>query len=80
VPLMQDGDEQPWHGNFAMWMPYQKGQAAKTEALEARLDRPTFVTGMTIKGEPLTGQTIPVPGAAPIEGEHPGDTKPDATT
>jgi hypothetical protein len=31
--LAQDGEAKPQH-NFACWMPYQKGQAAKTEALE----------------------------------------------
>lgn len=36
VPLRQDGDERP-SGMFCEWMPYQKGQAAKTEALEAKL-------------------------------------------
>lgn len=44
VHLQQDGEPQPeWtkpnesghHGTYAEWMPYQKGQAAKTEALEA---------------------------------------------
>lgn len=34
VPLVQDDEPEP-EGNFAAWMPYQKGQAAKTEALEA---------------------------------------------
>jgi hypothetical protein len=34
VPLLQDGDERPEHGNYCEWMPYQKGQAAKTEAAE----------------------------------------------
>lgn len=36
VLLHQDGDERPEAG-FAEWMPYQKGQAAKAEALEAKL-------------------------------------------
>jgi hypothetical protein len=31
--LVQDGEAKPEH-NFACWMPYQKGQAAKTEALQ----------------------------------------------
>ncbi len=35
VLLVQDGNERPGGGNFCEWMPYQKGQAAKTEALEA---------------------------------------------
>lgn len=34
VPLQQDGDPMPI-GCRCEWMPYQKGQAAKTEALEA---------------------------------------------
>lgn len=33
--LLQDGDTAPTTGTYAEWMPYQKGQAAKTEALEA---------------------------------------------
>lgn len=37
VPLLQDGDPRPHGGGFAEWMPYQKGQAAKTEAVEAQL-------------------------------------------
>lgn len=33
LTLVQDDEPKPM-GNFACWMPYQKGQAAKTEALE----------------------------------------------
>lgn len=33
LTLIQDEEPKP-EGNFACWMPYQKGQAAKTEALE----------------------------------------------
>jgi hypothetical protein len=36
VPLLQD-DDPATLGPYAEWMPYQKGQAAKTEALEAKL-------------------------------------------
>lgn len=36
VTLIQDDDPRPDYGH-AEWMPYQKGQAAKTEALEAKL-------------------------------------------
>lgn len=36
VPLIQDGDERP-KGHYCEWMPYQKGQAAKTESLESVL-------------------------------------------
>lgn len=35
VLLVQDG--QPPSGDYCTWMPYQKGQAAKTEALETQL-------------------------------------------
>lgn len=36
VCLLQDGDQVPANSGwpYAEWMPYQKGQAAKTEALE----------------------------------------------
>jgi hypothetical protein len=37
VPLLQDGDAKPNDGGFAEWMPYQKGQAAKTEQLEQKI-------------------------------------------
>ena len=36
VLLVQEGAPRPTH-NFCEWMPYQKGQAAKTEALQAKL-------------------------------------------
>lgn len=36
VLLVQEGNARPDVG-FCEWMPYQKGQAAKTEALEAKL-------------------------------------------
>ena len=34
VPLVQDSDSRPGNGFYCEWMPYQKGQAAKTEAAE----------------------------------------------
>ena len=40
VTLVQEGDARP-AGMFCEWMPYQKGQAAKTEAVEARLSQVT---------------------------------------
>lgn len=36
VPLVQEGEPVP-EGFRAEWMPYQKGQAAKTEALEKQI-------------------------------------------
>lgn len=35
LTLVQDDEAKP-EGSFATWMPYQKGQAAKTEAAEAK--------------------------------------------
>lgn len=40
VQLVQDGDPCNTLGGYAEWMPYQKGQAAKTEALEQKLATP----------------------------------------
>lgn len=37
VNLIQDDEDGPATGNFAEWMPYQKGQAAKTEDLTPRV-------------------------------------------
>ena len=37
VTLLQDEDPKPEGGRFCSWMPYQLGQAAKTEALEKKL-------------------------------------------
>lgn len=37
VTLLQDDDAKPENGYYAEWMPFQKGQAAKTEAIEAQV-------------------------------------------
>lgn len=37
VTLVQDDAGRGANGRYAEWMPFQKGQAAKTEALEAKL-------------------------------------------
>ena len=37
VTLLQDDDAPNPLGRFCEWMPYQKGQAAKAEALEQKL-------------------------------------------
>lgn len=39
VPLVQDDVPVPSHGGWCEWMPYQKGQAAKTESFEDKLAR-----------------------------------------
>jgi hypothetical protein len=43
VTLLQDDDEVPEYGH-AQWMPYQKGQAAKAEALQSQLDQASAST------------------------------------
>lgn len=40
VPLLQDDDTAPTSIGYCQWMEYQKGQAAKAEALEAKLGKP----------------------------------------
>lgn len=37
VPLVQEGEAHQEAVSYAEWMPYQKGQAAKTEKLEAQI-------------------------------------------
>lgn len=49
VPLHQAGDEYP-NQPYCEWMPYQKGQAAKTEAVESDLQA---ARRMASAGEPL---------------------------
>jgi hypothetical protein len=42
VPIVQDGGPNlPTDGHYCEWMPFQKGQAAKTEALESARSVPT---------------------------------------
>ena len=38
VPLLQDDDQPPEGQGYAEWMPFQKGQAGKTEAVEGNLE------------------------------------------
>lgn len=37
VNLLQDNDVAPEYGRYAEWMPFQKGQAMKTEELEKKI-------------------------------------------
>jgi hypothetical protein len=37
VLLVQDGDPVPGGGYYAEWMPYQRGQAAKADALMCKI-------------------------------------------
>ncbi len=50
VQLVQDGEDPPAH-QFCTWMPYQKGQAAKTEQLEKRLQNNQTLLDAGAKGE-----------------------------
>jgi hypothetical protein len=40
VELIQEGDAIPKSQSYCEWMPYQKGQAAKAEALERQIHPP----------------------------------------
>lgn len=42
VTLLQDDDIAQEHGYYAEWMPFQKGQAAQTEAYEAKSAAPVM--------------------------------------
>jgi hypothetical protein len=45
IPLIQDGEPAPPDGDYAEWMSYQKGQAAKTEAAELALRQAAVASG-----------------------------------
>jgi hypothetical protein len=51
VLLIQEGNPVPGGGYYCEWMPYQKGQAAKTEKVESDLEA---IKRMASAGEPLT--------------------------
>lgn len=65
VPLCQAGDEAP-NGPYCEWMPYQLGQAAKTERAESDLDeaRRMASAGDSLIGAGLGGGGGAGPGAA----------------
>lgn len=43
VPIVQDGEKPPERKEvYLTWMPYQIGQAAKTEALQATMNKPLY--------------------------------------
>ncbi|MBB5051108.1 hypothetical protein HNQ36_001062 [Afipia massiliensis] len=62
VPLLQDDDEIDLEQPFCEWMPFQKGQAAKTEALQAQVTAGTGPAELTGR---LANHTVaaPAPGA-----------------
>lgn len=78
VPLLQDGDEAPDFGAYAEWMPYQKGQAAKTEELEKQMKEFTAPPDDEMKPGPgvispaevdelMAGSTVVKPGDEEIQ-------------
>jgi hypothetical protein len=46
VRLVQDGEKAPENGYYCEWMPYQKGQAAKAEALVAEIKPADMSSGL----------------------------------
>lgn len=46
VQLVQEGDIYPINASHCEWMPYQKGQAAKTEQLERQIAEAPHVPGV----------------------------------
>lgn len=54
APLLQDDDAAPAEGGYAEWMPFQKGQAVKTEAAESDLHpRVTELEQLLTTGGPI---------------------------
>lgn len=47
VDLVQPGEGAPPNGGYCTWMPYQVGQAAKTERLQQQLDAQAKTTALT---------------------------------
>ena len=73
VPLVQEGDDAVIPGSFyCEWMPYQKGQAAKTEALEKVVGEATPVAAGSVERVRLflnRGSLVKINGI-PVELEH----------
>lgn len=72
VTLLQDGDTVNSKAGYAEWMPYQKGQAAKTEALESKLsDNGDVAIEQEIQAKGLTAPRVtPADIEANIASEH----------
>jgi hypothetical protein len=75
VPLLQDDDTAPATGGYAEWMPFQKGQAVKTEAAESDLaPRLTELEQLLTAGGPV--HTLVSDMATGIDGKL-GEVKTD---
>lgn len=63
VPLIQESDEAPAPGSrYCEWMPYQKGQAAKTEALESKLAEKALAVLAFVIAMFAAGSALAAPG------------------
>ena len=61
VRLIQDGEEAPNTGPYAEWMPYQKGQAAKTEDMEKQVKEALDTAKVNLDAvKSLSGMSVPV--------------------
>lgn len=69
VPLLQENDAPPSNEFFAMWMPYQNGQAAKAEALEAKLADRLAPDDLTVRLFINRGTIVTINGI-PLAVEH----------
>lgn len=77
VPLVQDDVPVPTHGGWAEWMPYQKGQAAKTESLEAKMKPQPIERDPQDADFARIGRRLPA-GAVMGEGTLTGEPEPIA--
>jgi len=77
VRLLQDGEAAPVDEPYAEWMPYQRGQAARADALAQQLnDRPGGQTAGSGGGNPAGNEnppgsppvSVPPPAVAPPPG------------
>jgi hypothetical protein len=68
VILLQEGDTAPASAPYAEWMPYQKGQAAKTEALQAA-NKPESVAAAKPTEQAVSGVATTAAAATATEGQ-----------
>lgn len=73
VLLLQDSDVPPVAAPYAEWMPYQKGQAAKTEALQAQA---AAQASKPAEPAPAPAQPTAAPQAAPPQQPAPPEQEP----
>lgn len=68
VPFVQEGGVRPESGHFAHWMPFQVGQAAKTQAAEGKLaERVTALEQKLVELE----AAVTAPSSTPVANPEP---------